>query len=153
MSIPNNFLLDDAVAEDFVSQEGFARVTRDGKSDIYVIQNQEYPGDYKVSLAFALDDFDPTDATKLYGEPIILNATDTVEFLGSAQDYFVPKAPLMEDALAMVRMVPQSAGLLPVIRAIEHLRAKGAKPTPEEMAKVSQYYLADYQRRRALLIA
>lgn len=153
MSISTDFSLDDNAVQDFVAQEGFARVTRDGKSDIYVIQNQEYPGDYRVSLAFAMDDFDPTDATKLYGEPLLLNSTDVVDFLGTPQDYFLPKAPLMEDSLTMVRMVPQTAGLLPVVRAIEHLRSKGAKPTPDEMEKTTQHYLADYQRRRALLIA
>ena len=70
MSISNDFELESPV-EDFASKEGFARVTREGVSEIYIVQNQEYPGDYKVSLAFALDDFDPSDATKLYGEPLI----------------------------------------------------------------------------------
>lgn len=152
MSISNDFELESPV-EDFASKEGFARVTREGVSEIYIVQNQEYPGDYKVSLAFALDDFDPSDATKLYGEPLILNATDRVEFLGSGEDYFIPKAPLWEDSLAAVRMVPKEVGLLPVIRAVEHLRAKGQKPTEQELAQAVQYHVADYHRRRALLIA
>ena len=88
----NDFQLDEPV-QDFLSPEGFARITRDGKSDIYVVQNQEYPGDYRVSLAFALDDFDPSDATKLYGEPLLLNALDVVEFLGQAQGPVVPRLP------------------------------------------------------------
>lgn len=136
ISASNDFALDEPV-QDYVSQEGFARITRDGKSDIYVVQNQEYPGDYRVSLAFALDDFDPSDATKLYGEPLLLNALDVVEFLGQAQDYFVPK----------------SAGLLPSVRAIEHLRTKGRQPTEQEIDDAVAYHVGDYQRRRALLIA
>lgn len=152
MSISTDFQLEDPV-EDFVCKEGFARITRDGQSDIYVVQNQEYPGDHRFSLAFALDDFDPTDATKIYGEPLILNATDDVAFLGRAEDYFLPRAPLWEDNLAVVRMVSKEAGLLPAIRAIEHLCAKGVRPTAEELRSSVDYHVADYHRRRALLIA
>ena len=148
----NEFYLDEPV-QDYMSKEGFARITRDGKSDIYVVQNQEYPGDYRVSLAFALDDFDPSDATKLYGEPLLLNALDVVEFLGQAQDYFVPKEPLFHDCLTVVRKVPKSAGLLPSVRAIEHLRTKGRQPTEQEIDDAVAYHVGDYQRRRALLIA
>ena len=107
----------------------------------------------RVSLAFALDDFDPSDATKLYGEPLLLNALDVVEFLGQAQDYFVPKAPLFHDCLTVVRKVPKSAGLLPSVRAIEHLRTKGRQPTEQEIDDAVAYHVGDYQRRRALLIA
>lgn len=152
MSISTDFYLEEPV-EDFVSKEGFARITRNGKSDIYVVQNQEYPGDYNVSLAFSLDDFDPTDATKVYGEPLILNATDHIAFLGCAEDYFVPQAPLWEDNLAIVRLVPKEMGLLPAIRSIEHLRAKGGRPTAEELHKTVEYYITEYENRRALLIA
>lgn len=152
ISSSNDFNLDEPV-QDYLSEEGFARITRDGKSDIYVVQNQEYPGDYRVSLAFALDDFDPSDATKLYGEPLLLNASDVVEFLGHPQDYFVPKAPLFHDCLTVVRKVPKSAGLLPSVRAIEHLRRQGRAPTEKEIDDAVAYHLGDYQRRRALLIA
>ena len=152
MPVSTDFQLDEPV-EDFVAKEGFSRITRDGESDIYVVQNQEYPGDYKFSLAFSLDDFDPTDATKLYGEPLVIHATDNVTFLGIAQDYFRPQAPLWEDNLAVVRMVSKEAGLLPAIRAIEHLRAAGVRPTTEELKASVDYHVADYHRRRALLIA
>lgn len=152
MSISTDFHLEEPI-EDFVSKEGFARITRDSKSDIYVVQNQKYPGNYNVSLAFSLDDFDPTDATKVYGEPLILNATDHVAFLGCAEDYFVPQAPLWEDNLAIVRMVPKDAGLLPAVRSIEHLRAKGVRPTAEELQNTVDYYVAEYSNRRAWLIA
>lgn len=152
MSISNDFQLDDPVS-DFASKEGFARVTRDGQTDIYVVQNQEYPGDYKVSLAFALDDFEPGNATKTYGEPLILNESDRVEFLGAATDYFIPKAPLWEISLEVVRMIPETSGLLPVIRAIEYLRAKGQKPNGNDLQQTVDYYVTDYRNRRALLIA
>lgn len=148
----NEFYLDEPV-QDYMSKEGFARITRDGKSDIYVVQNQQYPGDYRVSLAFALDDFEPGNANKLYGEPLILNKTDKVEFLGGYEDYFVPKAPLFHDCLTVVRKVPKSAGLLPSVRAIEHLRTKGRQPTEQEIDDAVAYHVGDYQRRRALLIA
>lgn len=152
MSISTDFEIDSPV-EDFASQEGFSRVTRNGQHDIYVVQNQEYPGDYKVSLAFALDDFEPSDPTKTYGEPLILTGQDRIEYLGNAVDYFLPKAPLWEMSLEVVRLVPEKAGLLPIVRAVEFLRSKGQKPTPGEVTQAVDYYLTDYQNRRAMLIA
>ena len=152
MSISDDFMFEEPV-ETFASQEGFARVTRDGKTDIYVVQNQEYPGDYKVSLAFALDDFEPDNANKTYGEPLILNHLDKIEYLGHASDYFVPNAPLWETCFDIVRRTPASVGLLPAIRALEFLRSKGQKPTSTELASAADYYMADYHNRRALLIA
>ena len=151
MSTSNDFQLDEPV-EDFASAEGFARITRDGKSDIYVVQNQEYPGDYKVSLAFTLDDFEPGNVSKLYGEPLVLNALDRIEFLGNAQDYFIPQAPLWEDCLAVVGMNPNEIGLLPTVRAIEHLREKGKIATEQEIELAVKHYVSDYHTRRALLI-
>jgi hypothetical protein len=148
----NNFVLDPSI-DDFASEEGFARITRDGKSDIYVVQNQEYPGNYKVSLAFVLDDFEPSDPTKTYGEPLVINALDRVEYLGSAVDYFVPKAPLWEVSLEVVRMVTEKVGLLPIVRAIEYLREKGKKPNVHDLTKTVDYYVADYHNRRSQLIA
>lgn len=152
MSIPNAFMLDEPV-ETFPCEEGFARVTRDGKTDIYVVQNQEYPGDYKVSLAFALDDFSPSDSNKTYGEPLILRSLDKIGYLGNAVDYFIPCAPLWETTFEVVRRTPESVGLLPAIRALEFLRSKGKKPTSTELTSATDYYLSDYHNRRALLIA
>ena len=64
-----------------------------------------------------------------------------------------PKAPLFHDCLTVVRKVPKSAGLLPSVRAIEHLRTKGRQPTEQEIDDAVAYHVGDYQRRRALLIA
>ena len=138
-------------SEGFLCNEGFARVTRSGVSDIYVIQNQEYPGDYRVSLAFYMDDFEPGNAYKMYGEPLILSESDHIEFLGRAQEYFVPRAPLWMDRITMVRMNPIEVGLLPTIRAIEHLHMKNAKPDEQEKLAVVKYYYDDYCRRRLVL--
>ena len=138
-------------SDGFLCGEGFARVIRSGTSDIYVIQNQEYPGDYKVSLAFYMDDFEQGNDYKIYGEPLILCKDDHIEFLGRAEDYFVPRAPLWIDRLAIVRMNPIEVGLLPTIRAIEHLQMKDAQPDEQEMLAVVKYYFEDYLRRRLVL--
>ena len=152
MSIPNDFMLEEPV-QAFASKEGFARVTRNGKTDIYMVQNQEYPGEYKVSLAFAMDDFEPGNTQKMYGEPLVLSSLDQIEYLGSALDYFVPKAPLWETCLDVVRRTPKSAGLLPVVRALEFLRSKGTKPTDAELNSAADHYLNDYRNRRGMLVA
>lgn len=154
MSIFNDFVLDasDSFAE-FACKEGFARVTRDGKTDIYVVQNQKYPGGHKVSLAFTLDDFEPGNANKLYGEPLILHPADKIDFLGTTADYLVPKAPLWETCFEAIRRTPESAGMLPVVRALELLRSKGQKPSAADVASAVQNCVADYHNRRALLIA
>ena len=31
---------------------GFARITRKGVTDVYLVQNQEYPGEHFVTLAY-----------------------------------------------------------------------------------------------------
>ena len=138
-------------SDGFLCGEGFVRVIRYGISDIYVIQNQEYPGDYKVSLAFYMDDFEQGNDYKIYGEPLILCKDDHIEFLGRAEDYFVPRAPLWIDRLAIVRMNPIKVGLLPTIRAIEHLHMEDAQPDEQEILSVVKYYFEDYLRRRLVL--
>ena len=138
-------------SDGFLCREGFARVIRSGISDIYVIQNQEYPGDYKVSLAFYMDDFESGNDYKIYGEPLILCKDDHIEFLGRAEEYFVPRAPLWMDRLAIVRVNSIETGLLPTIRAIEHLHMKDAQPDEQEILSVVKYYFEDYLRRRLVL--
>ena len=137
--------------EGFPCREGFARITRAGITDIYIVQNQEYPGDYKVSLAFYMDDFEPGDTSKKYGEPLVLGQNERIQFLGSAKEYFVSKEPGCEERLQMVRLIPKSAGLLPAVRAIEHLHQDGVKPTQDARIRVARHYLDEYYRRRLLL--
>ena len=137
-------------SDGYLCREGFARVVRSGISDIYVVQNQEYPGDYKVSLAFYMDDFEPGNDYKIYGEPLILCKEDHIEFLGRAEEYFVPCAPLWIDRLLIVRMNPIEVGLLPTIRAIEHLHMKGVQADEQEMLAVVKYYCDDHHRRLVL---
>lgn len=135
----------------FLCSEGFSRVTRSGISDIYIIQNQEYPGDYKVSLAFYIDDFEKGNDYKIYAEPLILCGDDQIEFLGIAQEYFVSRAPFWIDRLAIVRMNPVKVGLLPTVRAIENLNMKISKLEEQEVITVVQYFYEDYCRRRLVL--
>ena len=48
-------------------------------------------------------------------------------------------------------MNPIEVGLLPTIRAIEHLQMKDAQPNEQEMLAVVKYYFEDYLRRRLVL--
>ena len=78
---------------------GFARITRKGVTDVYLVQNQEYPGEHFVTLAFEMDDFDQSG--KNYGEPLVVMAHHTVDFLGTRDDYFSPGTEKGDIALAL----------------------------------------------------
>ena len=131
---------------DFISPEGFACITRGKFSEIYLVQNEEYPG-YKVSLAFELDDFDRAD--RLSEEPRILSEEDDVEFLGMPDDYFTPKAPLWGLPLELVRMSSRECGLLPIVRAAEKLKTMPPEERVVQTLAVLETSIADYHRRRA----
>lgn len=135
----------------FLCEEGFARITRGGIADIYIVQNQEYPGNYKVSLAFYMDDFEPNNAYKIYGEPLVLREEDKIEFLGTAAEYFTPTAPFWLEGLLMVRMNPPDVGLLPTFRAIEQLKRKKVRATEQDQLKTISHFLEDYRLKRSLL--
>lgn len=103
--------------------EGFARVTRHGRSDIYLVQNHEgFCWDGRISVAFYMDDFDPGHSDKHYGHPLYLHKADQIESLGSPDVYFAPASPDWDLKCSVVRLFPRSAGLLPVVRALENLK-------------------------------
>ncbi len=133
----------------FLSPDGFARITRRGSADIYIVQNQEYPDNHFVSLAFELDDFDASNKT--YGEPLVLMAHHGLEFLGTHQDYFTPKAPLWELPLELARLAPKDCGLLPVVRAAERLKTMPPEKRVVQTLAVLEECIADYRIRRAKL--
>lgn len=127
---------------------GFARITRKGVTDVYLVQNQEYPGEHFVTLAFEMDDFDQSG--KNYGEPLVVMAHHTVDFLGTRDDYFSPGTEKGDIALALLKTFPQEVGLLPVVRAVESITT-AAQPNTEHVAKLVQWAKEDYHRRRAEL--
>ena len=125
---------------------GFARITRKGVTDVYLVQNQEYPGDHFVTLAFELDDFDQSG--KSYGEPLVVMAHHAVDFLGTRDDYFQPGTEKGDIALALLKTFPKETGLLPVVRAVESITAT-SQPDTEQVAQLVQWAKDDYHRRRA----
>lgn len=134
----------------FLCPAGFARITRRASTDIYLVQNQGYPGDHFVSLAFELDDFDTSNKT--YGEPIVLMAHHGLEFLGARSDYFfTPKAPLWELPLELLRLAPKDCGLLPIVRAAEKLKTIPPEKRVVQTLAVLEECVADYRSRRAWL--
>ena len=130
--------------------EGFIRLTRAGKTDIYLVQNHEPLGSFKMSSAYELDDFEPG---KKYGMPLIVKDTDLVQHLGTVTEYFTPQGPMGDSVISVIQVFPKNVGMLPLIRTIEKLRSLKRRPTKEEMEQAIEYSLNDYHRRRAMLIA
>lgn len=130
---------------EFISPEGFARVTRDNHTDICLVRNQELPA-YKVSLAFDLDDVEPVDPFP--GKFCILSDRDAVEFLGTPEDYFIPKAPLWDLLPELVRIAPKDCGLLPLVRAAEKLKTLPPEERVAQTTAVLGATIADYRHRR-----
>jgi hypothetical protein len=139
-----------AVMAGFQLKEGFARITRQGKTDVYLIQNREPLGNYALSIAFELDDF---EEGKDPGKTFIVRANDTVQYLGPVKEYFAPQKPIGDAMMSIIRAFPRSVGLLPAVRAVESLKAKNRIPTPEEVEQAVKVALNDYHNRRAQLIA
>jgi hypothetical protein len=131
--------------------EGFARVTRNGRSDIYLVQNHEgFCWDGRISVAFYLDDFDP-DSNKEYGRPLYLNKSDQIENLGPPDVYFAPANPDWDLKCSLVRLFPRSAGLLPIVRACETLKRSGIALTNESICETATRAYLEYVGRRAAL--
>lgn len=131
--------------------EGFARVSRQGRSDIYLVQNHEgFCWDGRISVAFYMDDFDP-DSDKRYGHPLYLNRSDQIESLGTPGIYFALTAPDWEIKQSLVRLFPRSAGLLPIVRAVETLKRSGIALTKESICEAATFAYLDYLKRRSML--
>ena len=131
--------------------EGFARVTRHGRSDIYLVQNHEgFCWDGRISVAFYMDDFDP-DSDKRYGHPLYLHKSDQIESLGTPGVYFAPANPDWDVKCSLVRLFPRSAGLLPIVRAFEIIKRSGIALTDASICEAATCAYLDYVRRRVAL--
>lgn len=129
--------------------EGFARISRDGHTEIYLVQNRAPLGAYTLSVAFAMDDFG--DDSKGVGHTLFIRQTDEIEHLGGVREYFEPISTIRPWKAAVVRLFDRSVGLLPIVRACEILRTLGRTPTVEEIQHAAQESLADYHMRRLIL--
>jgi hypothetical protein len=138
----------DACVSNVQYPEGFARITRGTETNIYLIQNMNLPGDYGVSFAFDLDDF---DSKKNVGHPLVLQTGDAVEHLGAVMQYMAPASALWEIVVPVVREIPRNCGLLPAVRAVEHLRHLSEELTTELIQQTVALVLTDYYCRRAKL--
>ena len=128
--------------------EGFARITRDGHTDIYLIQNQMPFGSYRVSLAYELDDF---KEGRIRGHFLYVRESDAVEHLGGIKEYFTPLKPTERWIADVFRQTGRSVGLLPMVRACEQLRRLKRTPTDAEIRHAVHEAVADYHTRRLLL--
>ena len=100
----------------------------------------------KVSEAFELDDSGLADRSS--GRPFTLNDGEDVEFLGTPEDYFIPKAPLWNLLPELVRIAPKNCGMLPLVRAAEQLKLLPAEDRAAQTTAILGASLADYRRRR-----
>jgi len=129
--------------------EGFARIARDGHTDIYLVLNRVPLGAYTLSVAYSMDDF--ADDSKRVGHTLFVRETDEIEHLGGVREYFEPIGTIEPWKAAVVRLFRRSVGLLPIVRACEKLRTLGRTPTVEEIKHAAQESLADYHMRRLML--
>ena len=67
----------------FQIPEGLSRITRNGHTDIYLIQNQMPLGSYWVRLAYELDDF---EEGKSRGHNLHVRESHAVERLGGIKE-------------------------------------------------------------------
>ena len=142
----------DAHSEPCLWPEGFARICSNGVCNIYRIVHEQYPEDYNVCLGFLLDDFDAT-SNKTYGEPLIIDRSHNVHFLGAPLDYFAPSAPLWENVFKVVRAIHPDMGLLPTVRALEWLKELKHSVSYKDIDNALAAAIADYHQRRAHLVA
>lgn len=134
------------------SADMFARVTRDGATDFYFVQNHVvFYSDIKFSVAFYMDDFVRNYPKGSYGIPLYLRETDHIQCLGEPKDYFSPESNRWDVKNEILRYVPRSAGLLPAVRAYEALVKSGAEITDESICSAATRAYWDYLRRRSKL--
>lgn len=130
----------------------FARVTRDGATDVYLVQNHVgFCWDGRISIAFYMDDFNRDYPKESYGAPMYLRQTDLIECLGEPRDYFSPSSNKWDVKGAILRSLPRSAGLLPAVRAYETLVRSGVEFTDETIGRETTAAYLDYVKRRSKL--
>ena len=130
--------------------EGFGRVTRDGKTEIFVVLNKEPLGSYILSVAYEMDDFaEGRDC----GDMLYLEEADAIEHLGGIQEYLNPTNPVEKWRYALLREFPRTIGLLPIVRACEKLQLIGRSPTAEDVQTAVREGVAVYYTRRLLIEA
>lgn len=149
MDLFSNVEISSGTMPQFQVAEGFARITRNGKTDVYLVQNLSLPTGYKASLAFDLDDFDDERSV---GKPMVLTKDDQVEHLGKVADIFAEKAPIWGLVTTVKNSIPRDAGLLPAVRALCWLRERNTMPNMTETRNIIQRALDDYASRRAALV-
>jgi hypothetical protein len=113
-----------------LAAEGFARITRDGATDICLVQNHVgYGWDGQISVAFYMDDFDSDRRYRNYGVPLFMRKTDQIECLRMSGLYFSRVTAGWEIKRFISRNFPRSAGLLPAVRTCETLMSLGVELT------------------------
>jgi hypothetical protein len=136
------------------SADVFARVTRDGVTDFYLVQNHVvFCWDGRISIGFYMDDFNRKFPKDCYGVPVYLRKTDLIECLGEPGEYFSTLSTSWEVKNSILSFIPKTAGLLPAVRAYETLVISGIKLTDEAICSAATSAYWDYAKRRSKLNA
>jgi hypothetical protein len=136
---------------EYLCPAGYARVTRDGAVDIYHVVNEETLAGEGVSFATTMDDYDPENSGRLYGKTIVLYRSDMIEFLGAASAYFSEGGEFFTLTQYVYNLLPESAGFLPKVRAVEVLKSHTGAITEGLVQSTASLVYIDYLQRRAAL--
>lgn len=132
--------------------DAFARVTRDGVADFYLVQNHVvFCWDSRFSIGFYMDDFNRKFPKDCYGVPVYLRETDLIECLGEPREYFSTLSTSWEIKSSILRFIPEPAGLLPAVRAYEALVRSGIELNDETICSAATNAYWDYAKRRSKL--
>lgn len=138
-------------APNWLCPEGYARITRDGKTDIYRIVAEVLLAGEGVCFASSMEDYDLDNPGRSYGKKMVLHHTDTIEFLGTVESYFSKDADLLSLKKLLLSLIPDSAGLITIVRAVEILKDYPCAITESAVQSVASRAYVDYLQRRAAL--
>lgn len=123
--------------------EGFARVARNGELLIGMLKHVDVVGK-SVAVLFELDDY---VLGQSLGIPLLLTASDQINTMGSIAEYFSDTHPDWDLMVAAKENIPDTAGLLPVVRAVHTLKG-GDDVTAGRVQQVCGVVMRDYTARR-----
>jgi hypothetical protein len=113
--------------------------------------NEETLAGEGVCFATAMDDYDPENLGRSYGRDLVLHHSDRIEFLGVTDSYFDEAGDFWHLTKQLANLIPESAGLLTMVRAVENLKLHTGEITVSAVQSAASLAYLDYVQRRASL--
>jgi len=113
--------------------------------------NEETLAGEGVCFATTMDDYDPENLGRSYGWELVLHHSDWIEFLGVTDSYFDEGGDFWHLTKQLTSLIPESAGLLPKVRAVEMLKRHPNEITESAVQSAASLAYIDYVQRRAAL--